>query len=104
MMSVPFTRTRVTWMAYILLACYAYFLNILGPITPFLHDEFQLSYTVSSLHFTAFAIGMLLTPPDVFSQTFLAIPMWLLFESGLVMARILLPPAEESPESDQASS
>ena len=52
----------------------------------------------------AFAIGMLLTPPDVFSQTFLAIPMWLLFESGLLMARILLPAAEESPESDQASS
>jgi sec-independent protein translocase protein TatC len=31
----------------------------------------------------AFVIGMLLTPPDVISQTLLAIPMWLLFELGL---------------------
>jgi len=35
----------------------------------------------------AFIVGMLLTPPDVLSQTFLAIPMWLLFEVGLVMSR-----------------
>ena len=39
----------------------------------------------------AFAIGMLLTPPDVISQTLLALPMWLLFEVGIVMSRILLP-------------
>ncbi len=57
--SHPFTRIRITWVAYILLALYAYFLNILGPITPFLHDEFHLSYTVSSLHFSAFAVGIL---------------------------------------------
>jgi len=42
----------------------------------------------------AFAVGMLLTPPDVISQTLLAIPMWLLYESGIVMARILLPQAK----------
>jgi sec-independent protein translocase protein TatC len=34
-----------------------------------------------------FIIGMLLTPPDVFSQLFLAIPMWLLFELGLLISR-----------------
>jgi len=39
----------------------------------------------------AFAMGMLLTPPDVISQTLLALPMWLLFEVGLLMCRILLP-------------
>jgi sec-independent protein translocase protein TatC len=39
----------------------------------------------------AFAMGMLLTPPDVISQTLLALPMWLLFELGLLMSRILLP-------------
>ncbi|WP_127469981.1 twin-arginine translocase subunit TatC [Thiomicrorhabdus aquaedulcis] len=33
----------------------------------------------------AFVIGMLLTPPDVISQALLAIPMWLLFEVGLVV-------------------
>lgn len=38
----------------------------------------------------AFTLGMLLTPPDVISQVMLAIPMWLLFESGLFFAKILL--------------
>lgn len=35
---------------------------------------------------SAFVIGMLLTPPDVISQTLLALPMWLLFELGLAMS------------------
>ncbi|MCA6968983.1 Sec-independent protein translocase subunit TatC [Pectobacterium carotovorum] len=35
----------------------------------------------------AFVVGMLLTPPDVFSQTLLAIPMYLLFEIGVFFAR-----------------
>lgn len=34
-----------------------------------------------------FVIGMILTPPDVFSQTLLAIPMWLLFEVGVWLSR-----------------
>ncbi|GAL17822.1 twin-arginine translocation protein TatC [Vibrio maritimus] len=38
-----------------------------------------------------FVVGMLLTPPDVISQTLLALPMWLLFEAGLVMARFYKP-------------
>ena len=33
------------------------------------------------------AIGMLLTPPDVFSQLFLAVPMWVLFELGIFISR-----------------
>jgi sec-independent protein translocase protein TatC len=37
----------------------------------------------------AFFIGMLLTPPDVISQTLLALPMWLLFEVGLLMSRMM---------------
>jgi len=52
----------------------------------------------------AFALGMLLTPPDVISQTLLALPMWLLFELGLVMARFLLPERVDSSEDSQASS
>ncbi len=36
----------------------------------------------------AFLFGMLLTPPDVISQTLLALPMWLLFEIGLVFSRV----------------
>ena len=31
----------------------------------------------------AFVIGMLLTPPDIISQTLLAVPVWLLFELGV---------------------
>lgn len=38
-----------------------------------------------------FVVGMLLTPPDVFSQTLLAIPMWALFEAGLVVAGFVAP-------------
>lgn len=38
---------------------------------------------------SAFIIGMLLAPPDVFSQTLLAIPLWLLFEVGLFCARFV---------------
>ena len=37
-----------------------------------------------------FTIGMFLTPPDVISQTLLALPAWLLFESGLILARIFI--------------
>jgi fucose permease len=59
-MQRTFHRDRFTWLAYLALAFYGYFLNILGPITPFLKDELQLTYTVSSFHFTAFAIGILL--------------------------------------------
>jgi fucose permease len=59
-MPQPFHRDRFTWLAYFALAFYGYFLNVLGPITPFLKDELQLSYTVSSFHFTAFAVGILL--------------------------------------------
>lgn len=52
----------------------------------------------------AFAAGMFLTPPDVLSQTLLAVPMWLLFEGGLLMARILLPHRVHAAKEDQASS
>ncbi|MDH4000654.1 MAG: twin-arginine translocase subunit TatC [Xanthomonadales bacterium] len=48
----------------------------------------------------AFALGMLLTPPDVISQTLLALPMWLLFEIGLLMSWILLPHRRGHAEND----
>ena len=38
----------------------------------------------------AFVVGMLLAP-DVFSMTLMAIPMYLLYEAGLIMARVLIP-------------
>lgn len=39
----------------------------------------------------AFVLGMLLTPPDVVSQVMLALPMWLLFEIGILMSRFVEP-------------
>ena len=39
----------------------------------------------------AFVVGMFLTPPDVLSQTLLAIPVYLLFELGIVMSRFMVP-------------
>ncbi|MDF2411604.1 twin-arginine translocase subunit TatC [Aeromonas sp. 2HA2] len=42
-----------------------------------------------------FVVGMLLTPPDVFSQTLLAIPMWALWEIGLFFARLYVKKEDE---------
>lgn len=50
----------------------------------------------------AFVIGMLLTPPDVFSQTLLAVPMWILFEVGVVFARFYRPKDDEEPSEQVA--
>lgn len=38
-----------------------------------------------------FVVGMLLTPPDVISQILLAVPMWLLFELGIIFSRFIKP-------------
>ncbi|KAF0192402.1 MAG: sec-independent protein translocase protein TatC [Gammaproteobacteria bacterium] len=53
----------------------------------------------------AFIIGMLLTPPDVISQTLLAVPMWLLFEVGVYVARRISVPAadDQSSPDDKAT-
>lgn len=37
----------------------------------------------------AFIIGMLLAPPDVMSQTLIAVPLWILFEAGIFFSRYL---------------
>jgi sec-independent protein translocase protein TatC len=42
----------------------------------------------------AFVIGMLLTPPDPISQTLLAVPMWMLFELGLLCSRLFVPKSD----------
>lgn len=39
----------------------------------------------------AFVLGMLLTPPDIISQTLLAVPVYILFEAGIIMARFMVP-------------
>ncbi len=45
-----------------------------------------------------FVIAMFLTPPDAISQTLLAVPMWLLFEMGLLFAKLLPKDNEASHE------
>lgn len=44
----------------------------------------------------AFVVGMFLTPPDVFSQTLLAVPVYLLYELGIIMAKVFA--IREEPE------
>lgn len=54
-----------------------------------------------------FVVGMLLTPPDVISQTLLAVPMWLLFEIGLIFGRLAKArpdPATGAPTADSDTS
>lgn len=43
----------------------------------------------------AFVVGMLLTPPDVISQTLLAVPVYLLFELGIFMSRFFVKKADK---------
>jgi sec-independent protein translocase protein TatC len=51
----------------------------------------------------AFVIGMFLTPPDVISQIMLALPMWLLFEGGIIMSRVLIQPRDEDEETEDGT-
>ncbi|MEM9384258.1 MAG: twin-arginine translocase subunit TatC [Pseudomonadota bacterium] len=44
----------------------------------------------------AFVIGMLLTPPDVISQTLLAVPMYLLYEAGIFLSGRMVPGVREA--------
>ncbi len=48
----------------------------------------------------AFIVGAILTPPDVLSQFLLAIPLWLLFEAGVWVARRLAPKTSPAPAAD----
>ena len=48
----------------------------------------------------AFVVGMLLTPPDVISQTLLALPMWILFELGLVFSKMYTPNKQEEEQAE----
>lgn len=49
----------------------------------------------------AFIIGMFMTPPDVISQVMLAVPMWLLFEIGLIVSRVFLKKQAEEGAADE---
>ena len=51
----------------------------------------------------AFIIGMLITPPDVISQTLLAVPVYLLYECGILLSRILIKKNKEEQDADEPS-
>ncbi len=50
----------------------------------------------------AFVIGMFLTPPDVISQTLLAVPVYLLYELGIIMSKMFAKGREEADEPVEA--
>ena len=52
-----FVRHPLTWATYALVGYFAYLETVLGPLMPFLRAEHGFSYTVASLHFSAFALG-----------------------------------------------
>jgi predicted MFS family arabinose efflux permease len=58
---VRLTRDRLTWLVYLQLGCYGYFLYGFGPSIPLLRMEQDVSRGVSGLHGTALAVGTLLT-------------------------------------------
>lgn len=51
-----------------------------------------------------FVVGMLLTPPDIFSQTLLAVPMWMLFEAGLFFGRLVQKRSQEAAQKSDTTS
>ncbi len=51
-----------------------------------------------------FVVGMLLTPADPFTQSMLAIPMWLLFEAGIIAGRMIKKKQEKEEEAEGQAS
>lgn len=55
-----FRRSRLTWLCYAMLGWYAYLQASVNPAMPFLRADLGLSYTLASLHASAFALGMII--------------------------------------------
>jgi sec-independent protein translocase protein TatC len=51
----------------------------------------------------AFVVGAVFTPPDVISQLLLAVPLWLLFELGILLARFVALPVDKTEASEAAN-
>ena len=51
----------------------------------------------------AFVAGAIFTPPDVVSQLLLAVPLWLLYEFGMLMARFFVPPVGDGRAAEPAT-
>ncbi len=73
------TRDRTTWLCYLLLAVYAWFLYGFGPVVPLLGDEQGVSRSVAALHGTALAAGTViagLTGPRVVKRFGRGVSLW----------------------------
>jgi len=53
-----FVRTPFIWTLYVLLGLFSFMLSMIGPMVPYLRDEFAMSYSLAGLHQSAFALGM----------------------------------------------
>jgi len=51
----------------------------------------------------AFVVGAIFTPPDVVSQLLLAVPLWLLYEFGILMARFFVPPVADEAATERGA-
>lgn len=84
------------YLSFVLRMCFAFGLAFEVPIATFmlvwsrLVSLKTLSKARPYVFLGAFVIGMFLTPPDAISQTLLAVPIYILYESGLILARLML--------------
>lgn len=56
---IKFRRSSLTWLLYGILGWYAYMQGAINPLMPLLRRDLELSFTLSSLHPAAFALGMI---------------------------------------------
>ncbi len=89
---VDFTPDIQYYLDFVLKVSFAFGVAFEVPIATILLIIFRIT-TVEKLKnnrpyiiIGAFILGMLLTPPDIISQTLIAIPIWLLFEAGLIFS------------------
>lgn len=54
----PLRRNAFVWTIYVLLGLFSFMLTMVGPMVPYLQDEFHMDYALAGLHQSAFAVGM----------------------------------------------
>lgn len=75
----PLVRTPFIWTLYLLLGLFSFMLSMIGPMVPYLKDEFGIDYALAGLHQSAFAVGMVgmgLTGGVVIRKLGIAVSLW----------------------------
>ena len=85
-------RGTVTWLCYGMLGFFSYVINSLGPILTFLRADLDLSYTVTSFHSSAFAIGMIVAgvSANLLAMTFGRRAVFWLGGGGMAVGTVVL--------------